>query len=84
MVFYRLTYSKQVLTEHLPIPEPIETAAVHSMLTGDRLNRPNHNKISDAMWHMVEQCWHRVPSQRMSIEEVVRLLSAELGQTHDS
>ena len=51
---------------------------MYSMLKGDRPHRPAHPEISDGIWNMIEKCWHHIPSQRMSIGEVVGILVAEL------
>ena len=54
-----------------------EIAATYSMLNGARPPRPNHHKISDRVWRMIELCWHNVPSNRMLVGEAVNLLEAE-------
>lgn len=54
------------------------------MLKGVRPPRPHDHEISDRMWHMIEQCWHPVPSQRMSIGEAVTLIKVELEHTPGS
>ena len=61
-----------------------EVAATYSMLAGARPQRQNHHGISDRVWDMIEQCWHNVPSKRMSAREAVNLLETELGRTFDS
>jgi hypothetical protein len=61
-----------------PFFEMTEVAATYSMLSGARPPRPNHHEISDRVWYMIERCWHIVPSKRMSVEEVVDLLEAEM------
>jgi len=61
-----------------------EIAATYSMLSGDRPLRPNHREISDRVWHLIERCWHNVPSERMSVGEVVTLLETELRRISDS
>ena len=61
-----------------------EVAATYSMLSGARPSRQNHHKIPDRVWYMIEQCWHNVPSERMSVEEVVNLLEIELRRTSAS
>jgi hypothetical protein len=71
-------HSRQVLTGRPPFFEMTEVAATYSMVNGARPSRPNHHEISDRIWRTVERCWHTVPSRRMSIEEVVGLLEAEL------
>lgn len=57
---------------------------MYSMLKGDRPRRPNLHKVSDAIWYMIERCWQSLPSQCMSIGEVVELLVAELHRVYDS
>ena len=80
--YYR-AYSRQVLTGRPPFFELAEVAAMYSMLKGDRPPRPNHQEVSDRIWYMIERCWHVVPSERMSIGEVIVLLETELQQAHD-
>ena len=80
----QFAYSIQVLTGRPPFFEMTEIAATYSMLSGARPPRPNHHEVSDRIWSMVERCWHTVPSRRMSIEEVVGLLEAELRRGFDS
>jgi hypothetical protein len=63
---------------------PAAKLGVYSMANGARPSRPNHHGTSDRIWRMVERCWHTVPSKRMSTEEVVGLLEAELRQGVDS
>ena len=61
-----------------------EIAATYLMLKGDRPSRrrpDNGPEITDTLWRIIEQCWYAVPSERMSIEEAVNLLEAELRVT---
>jgi len=51
---------------------------MHSMLNGARPPRPDNHEISDRLWHMIERCWHNVPSKRMSAREAADLLETEL------
>jgi len=81
---YFLTHSRQVLTGQLPFSEMTEIAATYSMLSGDRPLRPNHQEISVPLWYMLERCWHRVPSKRMTAGEVLNLLETELRSQSDS
>ena len=74
----------QVLTGRPPFFEMSEIAATYSMLNGTRPSRPNQHEISDRIWDMVERCLYTKPSKRMSIEEVVGHLEAELRQVTDS
>ena len=75
---------KQVFTGQQPFPNMTETAAAHAMLNGNRPSRQNKNEIPDREWHMIQQCWHKIPSKRMSAGEVVNLLETELGRTGSS
>ena len=59
-VISHFTDLKQVLTGHPPFFKLTETGAVYSMLKGDRSHQPNQHKISDGIWHMVEQCVEQV------------------------
>ena len=77
-------YPGQVLTGRPPFSELTEVAAMCSMLKGDRPPRPSNQEISNRVWYMVEQWWHAVSSQRMSIGEVVALLETELQHAFDS
>jgi len=54
-----------------------EIAATYSMLSGDRPLRQNYREIPDPLWDMIERCWHKVPSKRMSAGEALDLLEAE-------
>lgn len=73
-------HSGQVLTGHPPFFNMTEITATYSMLNGDRPPRPNLNHdISDRVWRMIEQCWHGVPSKRLSAGEAVKLLETELS-----
>jgi hypothetical protein len=71
-------HSRQVLTGRLPFYEMTEVTATYSMLNEARPPRPNHHEISDRVWYTIKRCWHIVPSKRMSVEEVVDFLEAEL------
>ena len=46
------------------------------MWKGAQLPRPDHPEISDRVWEMMKKCWGRVPSERITIMEVVRILEA--------
>ncbi|KAF9779523.1 kinase-like domain-containing protein [Thelephora terrestris] len=68
----------EILTGHPPFFELTGIAARYSMLKGNRPPRPSRQEISDRLWYMVERCWHAVPTQRISIGELVDLLETEL------
>lgn len=76
---FQSAHSRQVLTGRPPFSEMTDIAAKYLMFNGTRPPRPHHGAISDRVWHMIECCWHNVPSERMSAEEVVNLLGKELG-----
>ncbi|KAF9647228.1 kinase-like protein [Thelephora ganbajun] len=67
----------EILTGQPPFYEMTEIAAAYSMLNGDRPPRPDHHEASDRVWYMIQRCWHKVPSKRMSVGEVINLLEIE-------
>lgn len=71
-----LTY--QVFAGGRVFPRLSDTAAAYSMLDGLRPPRPNDPELSDQIWEMINRCWDNVPSQRMTIADVVSVLEAEL------
>ncbi|KAF9651178.1 kinase-like protein [Thelephora ganbajun] len=81
---FEFVHSGQVLTGRPPFHGMIEVAAAYSMLNGDRPPRPDHPEVSDRVWYMIERCWNRIPSERMSIGGAVDLLEAELRRIPDS
>ena len=86
MIGFLLAHLKlgQILTGRPPFFEMTDVAASYSMLSGARPPRPGHDEISDRLWHMIEWCWDRVPSKRISVGEAVSILEAELQRTPDS
>jgi len=64
-----------------PFFEMTEIAATHSMLSGVRPPRPGRREISDRVWCVIERCWHKTASKRMSIGETIGALEAELRHT---
>ena len=81
---FQSAHSGQVFTGRPPFSEMTEIAATYSMLNGTRPPRLDHHAIPDRVWHMIQRCWHSVPSKRMSAEKAVNLLGEELGRTSDS
>ncbi|KAF9645687.1 kinase-like protein [Thelephora ganbajun] len=71
----------EVLTGRPPFHEMTEISATYLMLSGSRPPRPDHHKVSDSVWRMIQSCWNPVASRRMPIGEVVTLLEAELSRT---
>ncbi|KAF9641926.1 hypothetical protein BDM02DRAFT_3000051 [Thelephora ganbajun] len=69
----------EVLTGRPPFYEINEISATYLMLSGSRPPRPDHHKVSDPVWRMIQSCWNPVASRRMPIKEVVTLLEAELS-----
>ena len=47
------------------------------MWKGGQPPRPDDPEVSDQVWEMMKRCWGRVPSERASIREVIRILEAE-------
>ena len=43
----------------------------------DRPLRPDHREVSDRVWDMIQGCWDRDPSQRMTIADVSSILEVE-------
>ena len=72
-------YSRQVLTGQPPFPELPELTATCSMLSGSRPPRPDHNKVSDRAWRMIQSCWNPSVSRRMQMKDAVVSLEKELG-----
>ena len=53
-------------------------AGIYSMLSGRRPPRPDHPDLSDRVWGMIKGCWECVPSRRITIAEVIAILTVEL------
>lgn len=77
----RFAHSRQVLTGRPPFFDMTEVAATYSMVNGARPQRQHHQRISGRVWYIIERCWHNLPSERMSVSEVVNLLEIGTGRT---
>lgn len=66
-------------------PGSFDVVAAHMIWMGAQPPRPDHPEVSDRVWEMMNQCWARVPSERTTIREVVRILQAEhTAKLHDT
>ena len=62
----------------MPFPGKVEAAIIFSVFKNDRPARPNHPEVSDGVWDAIQRCWDRDPFQRMTADDVVDLLEAEM------
>jgi serine/threonine protein kinase len=71
----RYSIRAQIFSGRLPFYDSKDTAVVVTVITSDkRPSRPAHPQLSDQLWDMIEKCWRRDPSQRATIQEVVKFL----------
>lgn len=71
----------QVFAGSRVFPLLVDTAAMYSMSGGTRPPRPHDPELSDRLWDMIDRCWANIPSQRITTQEAVEVLEAELRQT---
>ena len=69
----------QVFAGRVPFSTENLVAGVYSMLKGRRPARPDNPQLSDRVWKVIKGCWKSNPAQRMTIAEVVTILSTEVN-----
>ena len=72
-------YHSQVFSGRSPFYDMNRIAGNSLMLEGHRPGRPDHPKLSDRMWELIQNCWNVDPAQRKTITEIVADLEAELA-----
>ena len=61
-------------------PNLRDEAAAFAMLEGSRPPRPDDAQLSDRVWDIINSCWEKTPSQRITIADAVSILETELRQ----
>ena len=76
MIPQRCSHRAQIFSGRLPFYDHgKDTAVVMTVITSDRRPpRPDHPQLTDGLWGMIEKCWRTDPSERATIEEVVKFL----------
>ena len=65
----------KVFTGDVPFRNSIAAAAIASIITGERPERPIHPGFTDRLWSLTQQCWGQEPQDRPRIDEVIEQLS---------
>lgn len=70
---------QELLTTRSPFHEIPELRAVISRIKQGPPDRPSdkdtHGRLTNAWWNVCRSCWHRVPSHRPPISDVLRSFS---------
>lgn len=76
--FTRISLLQELLTTQSPFHEIPGLRAVISRIMQGPPNRPSDKdtcgRLTNAWWNVCYSCWHRLPSQRPPISDVLRRL----------
>jgi hypothetical protein len=77
----------QIFTGEIPFRKYRNQKVVFMVIENRRPKRPANSLgvgLSDEIWHMMQTCWDREPSNRPKIEDIVKLLAKAQGKTDPS
>lgn len=69
--------TSQIFSGNDPFSGDLDVTVIRRVLKGVRPSQPDHARLSDRMWKMVNACWRDVPSRRMKVGEVVALIERD-------
>ena len=64
----------KVFTGQAPFIGRTTPAAIASIISGKRPERPDHASFTDSLWQLTQQCWKVAPSDRPNAERVLEVL----------
>jgi len=78
VIFIRLSLLQELFTTQPPFQEIIGLRAVISRIMQGPPNRPSdkdtYGRLTNAWWDVCYSCWHRQPSHRPPISDILRRL----------
>ena len=80
LAYYRFV-STQVFTGAIPFSGYTDARAISAILQGNSPPRPTHPTLTEKLWTLMQNCWHKNPHSRPEISEALQVLTPSVPRS---